>query len=124
MSFRRRLSITVLLIVVVPVLAIVILVVPLSSESRTGKADARLAGALTPTLNNYNADLAAARHQARLVANDPELGVGIPAGPSPALETRVRELALTQGLTRLDVTATCLGEKVLSQARAIVRTTR
>ncbi|MEU4713917.1 MaoC family dehydratase [Micromonospora purpureochromogenes] len=27
------------------------------------------------------------------------------------------------GLTRLDVTATCLGEKVLSQARAIVRTT-
>jgi acyl dehydratase len=28
------------------------------------------------------------------------------------------------GLTRLDVTATCLGEKVLSQARAIVRTTR
>ncbi|NYF55342.1 MaoC family dehydratase [Micromonospora purpureochromogenes] len=29
-----------------------------------------------------------------------------------------------EGLTRLDVTATCLGEKVLSQARAIVRTTR
>ncbi|MBM0256171.1 MaoC family dehydratase [Micromonospora sp. 4G55] len=28
------------------------------------------------------------------------------------------------GLIRLDVTATCLGEKVLSQARAIVRTTR
>ncbi|GAB3175855.1 MaoC dehydratase-like protein [Micromonospora palomenae] len=29
-----------------------------------------------------------------------------------------------EGLTRLDVTATCLGEKVLSQARALVRTTR
>ncbi|MGW5668437.1 MaoC family dehydratase [Micromonospora sp. NPDC003776] len=28
------------------------------------------------------------------------------------------------GLTRLDVTATCLGEKVLSQARATVRTPR
>ncbi|MGB2568466.1 MaoC family dehydratase [Micromonospora citrea] len=28
------------------------------------------------------------------------------------------------GLTRLDVTATCHGEKVLSQARAIVRTSR
>ncbi|NLU77108.1 MaoC family dehydratase [Micromonospora sp. HNM0581] len=27
-----------------------------------------------------------------------------------------------EGLTRLDVTATCLGEKVLSQARATVRT--
>ncbi|WNM42588.1 MaoC family dehydratase [Micromonospora halotolerans] len=28
------------------------------------------------------------------------------------------------GLTRLDITATCLGEKVLSQARALVRTPR
>ncbi|GAA3758468.1 MaoC family dehydratase [Micromonospora maritima] len=28
------------------------------------------------------------------------------------------------GLTRLDITATCQGEKVLSQARALVRTTR
>ncbi|MFF0656054.1 MaoC family dehydratase [Micromonospora tulbaghiae] len=29
-----------------------------------------------------------------------------------------------EGLTRLDVTATCQGEKVLSQARALIRTTR
>jgi acyl dehydratase len=28
------------------------------------------------------------------------------------------------GLTRLDITATCLGEKVLAQARALVRTPR
>jgi acyl dehydratase len=33
----------------------------------------------------------------------------------------VREVT-DAGLTRLDVTATCLGEKVLSQARATVRT--
>ena len=33
----------------------------------------------------------------------------------------VREVT-EDGLTRLDVTATCLGEKVLSQARATVRT--
>jgi diguanylate cyclase (GGDEF)-like protein len=103
MSFRRRLSITVLLIVIVPVLAILILFVPLSSESRTGKADARLAGALTPTLNDYRADLAAARHRARLVANDPVLGQAIPTAPSPGLEARVKQLALRLGLTRLDV---------------------
>ncbi|MFG3418202.1 MaoC family dehydratase [Micromonospora sp. NPDC049460] len=35
----------------------------------------------------------------------------------------VREVT-EEGLTRLDVTATCLGEKVLSQARATVRTAR
>lgn len=33
----------------------------------------------------------------------------------------VREVT-EDGLTRLDVTATCLGEKVLSQARATIRT--
>ncbi|MGK5742894.1 MaoC family dehydratase [Micromonospora sp. URMC 103] len=35
----------------------------------------------------------------------------------------VREVT-EDGLTRLDITATCLGEKVLSQARATVRTGR
>ncbi|MFG2067295.1 MaoC family dehydratase [Micromonospora tulbaghiae] len=29
-----------------------------------------------------------------------------------------------EGLTRLDITATCQGEKVLSQARALIRTAR
>jgi diguanylate cyclase (GGDEF)-like protein len=93
----------VLLIVVVPVLAIVIFFVPLSSQSRTGKADARLAGALTPTLNEYRADLRAARHQAHLVANDRQLGSAIPLGPMPALDGLVRNLALRLGLTRLEV---------------------
>ena len=32
--------------------------------------------------------------------------------------------ATEDGLTRLDITATCQGEKVLSQARALIRTTR
>ncbi len=103
MTFRRRLTLTVLLIVVVPVLAIVIFFVPLSSESRKGKADARLAGALTPTLNQYGTSLSSARHEARRVANDPQLGTEIPLGPTPALDRRVRQLALTLGLTRLEV---------------------
>jgi diguanylate cyclase (GGDEF)-like protein len=103
MSFRQRLTITVLLIVVVPVIAILIFFVPLSSQSRTGKADARLAGALTPTLNSYGAALRSARRDARLVANDPELGAAIPGGPSPGLDRRVKQLALRLGLTRLEV---------------------
>jgi diguanylate cyclase (GGDEF)-like protein len=103
MSFRRRLTVTVLLIVVVPVIAIVIFFVPLSSESRTGKADARLAGALAPTLNGYDAQIKSAGREARLVANDPELGEAILGGPSPALDRRVRQLALQLGLTRLEV---------------------
>lgn len=103
MSFRRRLTLTVLLIVVVPVLAIVIFFFPLSSESRTGKADARLAGALTPTLNQYSSNLSSARHAARRVANDPQLGSAIPLGSSPGLDRRVQQLSLALGLTRLEV---------------------
>ncbi|MGH2981297.1 MAG: GGDEF domain-containing protein [Solirubrobacterales bacterium] len=103
MNFRRRLTLTVLLIVVVPLLAIVIFFFPLSSESRTGKADARLAGALTPTLNQYSANLSSARQAARRVANDPVLGSAIPFAPTPGLDRRVRQLALTLGLTRLEI---------------------
>ncbi|MGC5050088.1 MaoC family dehydratase [Micromonospora sp. DT48] len=43
------------------------------------------------------------------------------AGTEVVVSAVVREVT-EEGLTRLDVTATCLGEKVLSQARATVRT--
>ncbi|MBM0277395.1 MaoC family dehydratase [Micromonospora tarensis] len=44
-------------------------------------------------------------------------------GTEIEVTARVREVT-EDGLTRLDVTATCGGEKVLSQARATIRTTR
>ncbi|MFG2048849.1 MaoC family dehydratase [Micromonospora sp. NPDC048935] len=44
-------------------------------------------------------------------------------GAEIEVTARVREVT-EDGLTRLDVTATCGGEKVLSQARATIRTTR
>ncbi|MET8200292.1 MaoC family dehydratase [Micromonospora taraxaci] len=44
-------------------------------------------------------------------------------GTEIEVNARVREVT-EDGLTRLDVTATCLGEKVLSQARATIRTAR
>ncbi|MGW5560409.1 MaoC family dehydratase [Micromonospora sp. NPDC003944] len=44
-------------------------------------------------------------------------------GTEIEVTARVREVT-EDGLTRLEVTATCLGDKVLSQARATIRTTR
>ncbi|MEV1014406.1 MaoC family dehydratase [Micromonospora sp. NPDC049801] len=44
-------------------------------------------------------------------------------GTEIEVTARVREVT-EDGLTRLDVTATCLGDKVLSQARALIRTAR
>ncbi|MCX5067689.1 MaoC family dehydratase [Micromonospora lupini] len=44
-------------------------------------------------------------------------------GTEIEVTAKVREVT-EDGLTRLDVTATCLGEKILSQARATIRTGR
>ncbi|WFE51713.1 MaoC family dehydratase [Micromonospora sp. WMMD1155] len=44
-------------------------------------------------------------------------------GTEIEVTAKVREVT-EDGLTRLDVTATCLGEKVLSQARATIRAAR
>ncbi|MFC4018296.1 MaoC family dehydratase [Micromonospora sp. GCM10011542] len=44
-------------------------------------------------------------------------------GTEIEVTAKVREVT-DEGLIRLDVTATCLGEKVLSQARATLRTAR
>lgn len=44
-------------------------------------------------------------------------------GTEIEVTARVREVT-EDGLTRLEVTATCMGEKVLSQARATIRTAR
>ncbi|MEW1586877.1 MaoC family dehydratase [Micromonospora vinacea] len=44
-------------------------------------------------------------------------------GTEIEVTARVREVT-EDGLTRLEVTATCVGEKVLSQARATIRTAR
>jgi diguanylate cyclase (GGDEF)-like protein len=103
MSFPRRLTATVVLIVLVPVVAIMIILVPLSSESRTGKADARLAGALTPALNDYSGGLRTARREALRIAEHPGFGAALSLGPGPALDQVVRDLVRTRGLTRLDV---------------------
>lgn len=45
------------------------------------------------------------------------------AGTEIEVTAKVKEVT-EDGLTRLDITATCQGEKVLSQARAVIRTPR
>jgi diguanylate cyclase (GGDEF)-like protein len=103
MSFRRRLTVTVLLILVVPIGAIAILLLRLSSESRTGKADARLAGALTPVLNVYRADLGLSRNLARELGRHRNLATAVAGGPGPALEADLSRIVRKRGLARLEV---------------------
>jgi diguanylate cyclase (GGDEF)-like protein len=101
-SFRRRLIVTVILIVIVPIGALALLLVQLTGEERSGKADARVAGALPPVLSVFRADLAQARSKARKVARSPQLSRAL-AGPPAALEPALRSLARSEGLKRLEV---------------------
>jgi diguanylate cyclase (GGDEF)-like protein len=80
-----------------------VLLLRLPSESRTGKADAQLAGALTPVLNVYRDDLDAAREAGRSAAQSRALSAAIERGPGPALDAEAREVARSLGLTRLEI---------------------
>ncbi len=60
MSFRGRLTLFFLLIVVLPMIAVAVLVTQVAMESRNGKADARLAAGLDSALAVYRDDAAAA----------------------------------------------------------------
>ena len=59
MSFRGRLTLFFLLIVVLPMIAVAVLVTQVTTQSRNGKADARLAAGLGTALSVYRDDVGA-----------------------------------------------------------------
>ena len=60
MSFRGRLALFFLLIVVIPIAAIALLVIDVTSDSQEWKADARLSTGLTTALTVYEDEVEAA----------------------------------------------------------------
>ena len=68
MSFRARLTIFFLLIVVVPMVAMAVLMFRLISDSQQGKADARANGLATAAASVYQSEAAAARADAVTLA--------------------------------------------------------
>jgi diguanylate cyclase (GGDEF)-like protein len=79
-SFRRRLTLFFVLIVVVPMAALAALVLEVAGSSRTGKADARLAAGLETALTLYRAELAEAERAVRAAAQSPSLAAAIRSG--------------------------------------------
>ena len=88
MSFRGRLTLFFLLIVVLPMIAVAVLVTQIVTESTNGKADARLAEGLDSALTVYRDDGAAARSAARQVAQDPRVSDALRSG-EPGREVAV-----------------------------------
>jgi diguanylate cyclase (GGDEF)-like protein len=101
LSFRRRLTLFFLLIVVLPMVAVALLVIQVSGESRTGKADATLSAGLETALALYDSELADARRALRATASDPRLEDALAAADPSGFEATAGAVAAETGLESL-----------------------
>lgn len=97
MSFRTRLTSFFVLIVVVPMVAVGFLVFRLIGDSEQGKADARASGLATAAASLYEAQVAAARADARTIAREAAVL------PTKVLRVRIDQLKTQTGLARITV---------------------
>ncbi len=90
MSFRGRLTLFFLLIVVMPMIAVAVLVTQVTTQSRNGKADARLAAGLESALTLYRDDATDARRAAEGLGQDPALAAALQSGDRAQIEAAAR----------------------------------
>jgi diguanylate cyclase (GGDEF)-like protein len=99
LSFGRRLTLFFLLIVVLPMLAVAGLLLQVTAESRTGKADARLAAGLETAFRIDDEQAQGAARAAGRLAKDPELSEALRSGNKSQLQAVARQLAAEPGVT-------------------------
>jgi hypothetical protein len=103
-SFRGRLTLFFMLIVVLPMVAVAVLVVNVTGESRNGKADARLAAGLEAAGELYQDATDRAERVAGGIARDPQLVAAMRAGDRRRVRAEVRRLARAEDVETLEVT--------------------
>jgi diguanylate cyclase (GGDEF)-like protein len=86
-SFRGRLTLFFLLIVVLPMVAVAVFVVQVTQSSRSGKADARLAAGLYTARTTYADDVKEAQGPARRIARDPDLAAALRSHDARTLDS-------------------------------------
>ena len=106
MSFRARLFLFFVIIVVVPMIAVALVLFSLTKDSETGKADAQIAQGLRVAFGEYSDSRAQARPVLNRVARDPELGQALRSGDTAALRDRVRALRRRYDATAIEVYGT------------------
>jgi diguanylate cyclase (GGDEF)-like protein len=104
-SFRGRLTLFFLLIVVLPMIAVAVLVVNVTGESRNGKADARLAEALEVAEELYADAGQEAERVTREIAADPVLAAALRSEDARQVELEARRLAGAEDVETLEITA-------------------
>jgi diguanylate cyclase (GGDEF)-like protein len=92
-SFRGRLTLFFLLIVVLPMIALAVLVTQVTTQSGNGKADARLASGLQVSLAVYRRDVAQAKLAATKLGKSVTLGNALRSGNRSRVQSAARSLA-------------------------------
>jgi diguanylate cyclase (GGDEF)-like protein len=115
-SFGRRLILFFLLIVVLPMLVVAGLLLEVTRESRTGKADARLAASMDTAVRLANEAGAQAQPLARRLAGDRGLANALRSGDPRALNRAAHRLAAEPGVVAVEILSP--DSRVLARAGA------
>ena len=115
MSFRNRLTLFFVVIVIVPMIAVALVLFRLIADSETGKADAGVAEAARTAAGLYRLDASGGRARAaiRSIAADAALAAALGKNDFRAAQRRVAMLVATGGITRLQITR---GSQVVADA--------
>ena len=101
MSFRNRLTLFFVLIVVVPMVAVAFVLFRLIADNESGKADARLAAAKRSAINLYREDVNRAQAAAARIGRDVVLAQALRANDGPALQARLSALLRQEDVRRI-----------------------
>jgi diguanylate cyclase (GGDEF)-like protein len=101
MSFRNRLTLFFVLIVVVPMVAVAFVLFRLIADNESGKADARLAAANSSAINLYHEDVNRAQAAAARIGRDVVLAQALRANDRPGLQARVTALLRQENVRRI-----------------------
>src|SRR3954468_19138177 len=103
-SFRSRLLLFFMIIVIVPMVAVALVLFSITADSETGKADAQIAQGLRAAFAVYDSDRRDARPQLARIARDTQLAQALGRGDRAAVARRIRKLAATvPGVLRVSV---------------------
>ena len=113
MSFRNRLTLFFVLIVVVPMVAVAFVLFRLIADNESGKADARLAATKGSAINLYREDYNRANLAAEKIGGDVALAQALRTNDRQALQARLDALLKQENVRRIVVAR---GNRALAQA--------
>ena len=100
MSFRNRLTVFFIVLVILPMIVVAAVGFVLASDSEQGKTDARLSEAQRSASGLFREKQDEAEKAARVIAQDQQLAQAIQAGQRGPIQARLNQLASDNGIRR------------------------